>query len=54
MEDWSGGNSCFDHAREEGGMDMDETQQFRWFLGIDVSKSGDLGPQPEYLESEDA
>ncbi len=24
--------------RWEGGMDMDETQRFRWFLGIDVSK----------------
>jgi transposase len=33
-----GGNSCFDHARIGGGKDMDETQRFRWFLGIDVSK----------------
>ena len=24
--------------RWKGGMDMDETQRFRWFLGIDVSK----------------
>ena len=38
MEDWWGGNSCFDHVRTGGGTDMDETQQFRWFLGIDVSK----------------
>ena len=38
MEDWLGGNSCFDHARIGGGTDMDETQRFRWFLGIDVSK----------------
>src|SRR5512139_746507 len=38
MEDWSGGNSCFCDARIEGGMDMDERQRFRWFLGIDVSK----------------
>jgi transposase len=38
MEDWLGGNSCFDHARIGGGMDMDETQRFGWFLGIDVSK----------------
>jgi transposase len=38
MEDWLGGNSCFDHVRIGGGMDMDETQRFRWFLGIDVSK----------------
>jgi transposase len=33
-----GGNSCFDHARARGGTDMDETQRFKWFLGIDVSK----------------
>ena len=38
MEDWLGGNSCFDHARMGGGTDMDKTQQLRWFLGIDVSK----------------
>src|SRR5512136_2004524 len=38
MEDWSGGNSCFDHAMIGGGRDMDERQRFRWFLGIDVSK----------------
>jgi len=25
-------------TRWEGGMDMDETQRFRWFLGIDVFK----------------
>jgi len=24
--------------RWEGGMDMDERQRFKWFLGIDVSK----------------
>ncbi len=36
MEDWLGGDSCFDHARIGRGTDMDETQQFIWFLGIDV------------------
>jgi transposase len=38
MEDWLGGDSCFDHARTRGGMDMDETHRFRGYLGIDVSK----------------
>src|SRR5512139_2230783 len=38
MEDWWGGNSCFGHARIGGGTDMDETERFRWFLGIDVSE----------------
>ena len=38
MEDWWGGNSCFNHAKMEGGADMDKIEQFRWFLGIDVSK----------------
>jgi diaminopimelate epimerase len=28
MEDWLGGDSCFDHARIGRGTDMDETQQF--------------------------
>jgi transposase len=38
MEDWWGGNSCFYHAMIGGGIDMDERQRFKWFLGIDVSK----------------
>jgi transposase len=38
MEDWRGGNPCFYHALSGGGIDMDERQRFKWFLGIDVSK----------------